>query len=132
VVEGDYGISYHRYTNGQDMMNPQPGMDSRESEMEELTSIARGRPLARTECGRHTAPDSRSYGVFNLRKETWQLTDEEVARDNGEEIAFDVLWGVQFTTIYQLNDGPDPAVALDRYGIRRTDGTWKPSASRTT
>jgi hypothetical protein len=132
VVEGDYGISYHRYTNGQDMMNPQPGMDSRESEMEELTSIARGRPLARTECGRHTAPDSRSYGVFNLRKETWQLTDDEVARDNAEEIALDVGWGVQFTTIYQLNDGPDPAVALDRYGIRRSDGTWKPSASRTT
>ena len=130
-VEGNYGVSYHRYTNGKDMWNPQPGMASREEEMRQLQALAGGRPLARTECGRHTAPDSRSYGVFNLRKETWQLTDDEVATDNAAEIAFDAQWGVQFTTIYQLNDGPDPNEALDCYGIRRVDGTWKPSASRT-
>jgi hypothetical protein len=101
--------------------------------MNELRMIAFGKPLARTECGRHTAPDSRRYGIFNLRKQSWQLTDTQVAEDNSKEIFFDTGWGVELTTIYQINDGPND-VALDRYGIRRyeTFDDWKPSAYRNT
>lgn len=126
-----FGVSYHRYGCGPSLETPQPGMTSRTEEMSQLLAIADGRLVARTETGRHTAPDSRHYGVFNLRKETWQFSDEDVARDNQAEIDFDAQWGVRFTTIYQLNDGPDPNEGLDRFGIRTTEGLWKPSAYRT-
>jgi hypothetical protein len=131
IEGGHYGISYHRYTNGPDIHTPQPGMKSREHEMQELRRVASGRPIARTECGRHTAPESRRYGFLNLRKESWQLTDTQVAEDNAKEILFDTNWGVELTTIYQINDGPND-VALDRYGIRRYDtfDDWKLSAFR--
>ena len=33
------------------------------------------------------------------------------------------------TAVYQLNDGPSDDLHLDRYGIRRQDGTWKPAAA---
>jgi hypothetical protein len=58
---------------------------------------------------------------------TSPLSDEEVARCVIYEWEFWAAAGADFAVLYQLNDGPT-TTALDRYGIRRLDGTLKPVA----
>ena len=62
--------------------------------------------------------------VIPLRR---RLSEQTVA----EHIAFDLTYfrdrGCLLAAVYQLNDGPTDT-PIDRYGIRRADGTPKPAA----
>lgn len=132
LVEGlpaDVIVGFHRYPRGLTPENPQDGFDSRDAEWQELQRLANGRAVACTEVGHHTAPRTyKLWGFIPLRK---RVSDAEVA----EHVIFDLQYfrsrGCLLTAVYQLNDGPDD-VHLDRYGIRRLDGTLKPVAGAIT
>lgn len=104
---------------------PQEGMRSRSAEFADLHRIAQGRRLWNTEIGWHTAPRESGWWIFKRR---FKLTDHQVAGYLKEEIALNRAAGVDLLTVYQLNDGPNANYDQDCYGIRRTDGTLKPSA----
>ena len=59
---------------------------------------------------------------------TKRLSDDTVA----QHITFDLTYfrdrGCLLAAVYQLNDGPTDT-AIDRYGVRRVDGTPKPAAT---
>jgi hypothetical protein len=76
------------------------------------------RAVVCTEFGYHTAP---------ARPLT--LTDEDVADAVEYDLGFYQARNVQLVCLYQLNDGPGDSY-LDKYGVRRLDGTWKPVADR--
>lgn len=122
----DVVIGFHRYPHRLGPEVPHPGFASRDAEWARLQRIAGGRAVACTEFGHHTA--RREYlflGVIPRRK---RLSDDKVA----EHIAFDLAYfrdrGSLLAAVYQLNDGPTDT-AIDRYGIRRADGTPKPAAA---
>ena len=104
---------------------PHPGFANRDAEWARLQSIAGGRPVACTEFGHHTA-----------RREvpaSWPHAQETaVGQTVAEHITFDLTYfrnrGCLLAAVYQLNDGPTDT-PIDRYGIRRADGTPKPAAA---
>jgi hypothetical protein len=120
----DVVIGFHRYPHGLGPKVAHPGFASRDAEWARLQSIAAGRPVACTEFGHHTA--RRKHLFFGLIKK--RLSDETVA----EHITFDLAYfrdrGCLLAAVYQLNDGPTDT-PVDRYGIRRADGTPKPAAA---
>ena len=105
---------------------PHPGFANRDAEWVRLQSIAAGRPVACTEFGHHTA--NRRYLFLGFIPRRKRLSDEEVA----EHIVFDLTYfrdrGSLLAAVYQLNDGLTDT-AIDRYGIRRADGTPTPAAT---
>ncbi len=112
----DVGVSVHRYAEDT-VWKPHDHFTSREHEVEVLRKIIGSRAYGVSEMGYSTGAVDNKPG----------LTDEE-ARDNlRQEFNFWPAQGAKFCTVYQLNDGPENA-PLDKYGIRRIDGTWKPSA----
>lgn len=119
-------IGFHRYPKGLTPQHPQDGFSSREAEWQELQRLANGRAVACTEVGHHTAP--RKYKIWGVIPWKKRVSDAEVA----DHVVFDLEYfksrGCLLTAVYQLNDGPSNDLHLDRYGIRRTDGTWKPAA----
>lgn len=120
-------IGFHRYPKGLTPENPQDGFASRDAEWQELQRLADGRAVACTEVGHHTAP--RKYRIWGLIPWKKRLSDDEVAAHVVFDLAFFKSRGCLLTAVYQLNDGPSDASHLDRYGIRRRDGTWKPAAA---
>lgn len=120
----DVVLGFHRYPHRLGPEVPHPGFSSREAEWARLQSIAAGRAVACTEFGHHTA--IRKHGFLGLQKT--RLSDQTVA----EHITFDLTFfhdrGCLIAAVYQLNDGPTDT-AIDRYGIRRADGTPKPAAT---
>jgi hypothetical protein len=122
----DVVVGFHRYPHGLGPEVPHPGFASRDAEWARLQSIAAGRAVACTEVGHHTA--RRKYLFLGFIPRHKRLSDETIA----EHVTFDLTYfrnkGCLLSTIYQLNDGPTDT-AIDRYGIRRTDGTAKPAAT---
>jgi hypothetical protein len=122
----DVVVGFHRYPHGMGPQVPHPGFANRDAEWTRLLDIAGGRPVACTEFGHHTA--RRKYLFLGFIPLTRRLSDETVA----EHITFDLAYfrdrGCLLAASYQLNDGPTDA-AIDRYGIRRWDGTPKPQAT---
>jgi hypothetical protein len=125
-LPADLVVGFHRYPHGLGPQEPHPGFASRDAEWARLQSIVAGRTVACTEFGHHTA--KRKYlfwGFIPLKK---RLSDEKVA----EHVVFDLTYfrdrGSLLAAVYQLNDGPTDT-AIDRYGIRRADGTPKPAAT---
>jgi len=118
------GVGYHQYRSTPPA-EPLDGYRSRYDEFAALRQAAGLRPTWMTESGWHTA--KRTTGFWPLRK-TWAYTDTQVARFLSEEMALNKGAEAECFTVYQLNDGPDPSNDQDRFGIRRTDGTLKPSA----
>jgi hypothetical protein len=120
----DVVIGFHRYPHGLGPEVPHPGFANRDAEWARLQSIAGGRPVACTEFGHHTA--RRKYLFLGLLRR--RLSDQTVA----EHITFDLAYfrdrGCLLAAVYQLNDGPTDT-PIDRYGIRRADGTPKPAAT---
>lgn len=116
-------VGFHRYPHRLGPKVPHPGFATRDAEWARLESIAEGRAVACTEFGHHTA--RRRFGVFGVLRK--RVSAETVA----DHIAFDLDYfrdrGAMLAAVYQLNDGPTGA-AIDRYGVRRTDGTPKPAA----
>lgn len=123
-IPADVWVAFHRYpVSAHGPEQAQEGFNSREAEWQALKSLTGDRPVACTEFGYHTAPDS------FLKVLHRQRTDEEAADGLLWDLGFFGQHDVQLAAIYQLNDGPDPNLHLDRYGIRRQDGTLKPQAS---
>lgn len=126
-LPADVVVGFHRYPKGLTPENPQDGFSSRGAEWQELQRLANGRAVACTEVGHHTAPrEYRLWGFIPMRR---RVSDEDVAA----HVVFDLNYfksrGCLLTAVYQLNDGPSNDLHLDRYGIRRQDGTWKPVAA---
>ncbi len=124
AVPLDVVVGFHRYPHRLGPHVPHPGFATRDAEWARLESIADGRAVACTEFGHHTA--RRRFGLFGVLRK--RVSDATVA----EHIAFDLEYfrerDALLAAVYQLNDGPTGA-AIDRYGVRRADGTPKPAAA---
>lgn len=114
-------IGYHTYR--WSPSQPRAGWDARADEFAALHAIAGCRGIWNTESGWHTARERR--GLFGLCSR--RLSDNEVSDFIDAEIRENYIWGAESYTLYQLNDGPRDTWE-DRFGIRRLDGTLKPSA----
>jgi hypothetical protein len=121
-------VGFHRYPRGMSPAKPQEGFDSREDEWQALQRLAHGREVACTEMGHHTAPRPRRFlGIFPYKR---RVSDEEVADHVEFDLKFFAVRDCLMAAIYQLNDGHTDNRHVDRYGIRRRDGTLKPVAER--
>lgn len=110
-------IGIHRYPEtGRGPLIAHDRYHSREAEWVALRTIVGESPLACTEFGYHTAA-----------ARPFTLTDHVVAGSVLWDLAFFQAHDVSLACVYQLNDGPTEHY-IDRYGIRRLDGTWKPVA----
>jgi hypothetical protein len=122
----DVVVGFHRYPKGLTPRNAQDGFSSRDQEWQELQRLASGRAVACTEVGHHTAPRRHLlWGFIPVRR---RVSDADVAAHVVYDLAYFRERGALLTAVYQLNDGPSDDVHLDRYGIRRRDGTLKPAA----
>ena len=117
-------IGYHQYRET-GPREPLSGYRSREDEFNRLRDVAGGQGFWCTECGWHTSQRKKGWWIWSR---TWSYTDEQVADFLREEIELNHNAGAHAFVTYQLNDGPDPNNDQDRFGIRRTDGSLKPSA----
>jgi hypothetical protein len=126
-LPADIVIGFHRYPRGLGPENPQHGFASREDEWQELQRLANGRAVACTEVGHHTAP--RKHTLLGFIPWNTRVSDDHVAAHVVFDLEFFRSRGCLLTAVYQLNDGPSNDLHLDRYGIRRQDGTWKPAAA---
>lgn len=120
-------VSVHWYPHGETPQVPHPGFRSREHEVAALKALIGPRTWGVSEFGYHTA--SRATWLDRLFRRRRQWTDAQVAAFVAWEWNFWQAQGAVGAALYQLNDGPTSA-AIDRFGIRRGDGTWKP-VSRT-
>lgn len=118
-------VSVHRYANGDSPNTPHQGFRTRGHEVEELKRIIGTRTWGVSEFGFSTANRATKLDKLLWRKRQW--TDAQVAEFVAFEFNFWAKQGALGAALYQLNDGPTNTV-LDRYGIRRIDGTWKPSS----
>lgn len=120
----DAVVGFHRYPHRRGPQVPHQGFATREAEWARLQDIAEGRAVACTEFGHHTA--RRRFGLFGVLRK--RVSETTVA----EHITFDLEYfrerGAMLAAVYQLNDGPTGA-AINRYGVRRADGTPKPAAA---
>lgn len=113
LPEDDLVIGFHRYPeSNRGPLAPHQWFTSREDEWDTLVDITRAYRLACTEFGYHTADI---------------LNDQQVAASVIWDLNFYAARAVLLATVYQLNDGPG-STWIDRYGVRRTDGSWKPVA----
>jgi hypothetical protein len=126
-VPSDIGTCVHGYAQELPPGVPRPGFKSR---AEEYTAIRRiigvERRLAQSEIGWHTAPFKVKTGWFSSRTRQW--TDEQVASFLQGELIVAKNNGLLFSTVFQLNDGPDPLNHEHRFGLRGLSGAWKPQA----
>lgn len=117
----------HWYPHGDSQQTPHPGFASREAEVDALRkAIGAGRQWGIWEFGFHTANRATRIERLFGRKRQW--SDTAVLSFVLQEWKFWQEHGAAGACLYQLNDGPTNT-AIDRYGIRRQDGTWKPVAS---
>lgn len=128
-IPAGVGVTFHRYPAGRTWDIPHRGFDSREQEMAVLRSIVGSTcPLACSEFGYHTATQMRSrYLPRNWPSNQWRWTDEETAVQIAREWEWFASQNLAFAVLYQITDGPSDH-REDRFGIRRLDGSWKPSA----
>jgi len=116
-------ISIHRYGDNT-FFTPHTGATSRHDEVSQLLTMTKNRPFGVSEFGYHQSPERKWY-QWRARR----LTDAQMAERIQQEYDFWAAHGAEFAVLYQLNDGPSTRLG-DRYGIRRFDGSWKPSAGR--
>lgn len=126
-------VSVHWYPHGDSNAIPHPGYSSRDHEVAVLRALIGDRPWGVSEFGFHTVARKVSWieRLLGTRGTAW--TDDQVAEMVAEEWAFWAAAGATGAVLYQINDGPSadsakPA-ALDTFGIRRLDGSWKPVAA---
>lgn len=124
VRELPVSIGYHQYRSTPPS-HPLDGYSSRADEFRALRDAAGDLEVWMTESGWHTA--RRTSGTWPLRKK-WAYSDTQVAEFLREEMSRNEEVGARCFVTYQLNDGPDPSNDQDCFGIRRTDGSLKPSA----
>jgi hypothetical protein len=124
-------VSVHRYPHGDHPTTPHGGFTSREHEVETLRALIGSRPWGVSEFGYHTA--NRAGWLDRLLGRRRQWTDDQVAAHVAWEWAFWARMGAAGAVLYQITDGDSAGTAtpqaIDTYGIRRLDGTWKPVAA---
>jgi hypothetical protein len=106
---------------------PDRGFQHRSSGIRRLRELIGSRPWAVSEFGYHTSLRPHANWLLGLFGGRQRWTDADVARMVRWEWAFWQSAGAEFATLHRLDDGPSDA-ALDRYGIRRIDGSLKPVA----
>lgn len=104
---GLHGISAHSYG-----PFPHHGFDTREGEVRWLKAACIDKPFIITEFGQASCDGVSEEAQADFCRAEWAFWQQQ-----GAEAAF----------LFQLNDGKFP-VRESRYGIRRCDGSWKPSA----
>lgn len=126
-------VSCHWYPHGSSNRTPHPGFDSRQHEVEELKKLIGTRAWGVSEFGFHQAGRSRSWIDRLLRIPATPWTDEQVAEMVALEWDFWERVGAVGAVLYQINDGPTSTsakpAAIDTFGIRRLDGSFKPVAN---
>jgi len=110
-------VGFHPYR------TTEPPTPTIREDIRKLKALAPASRLWNTECGWHTAKSKVS--CFK----SVQFDDFQVANFLEKDVAYHQEEDVESYTVYQLNDGPNPKNYEDCFGIRRVDGTWKPSAS---
>jgi hypothetical protein len=111
--EARFAVGFHDYAPGMgDPDVPHVGFATRDEQVGRLQAL--GWPLFDTESGGHTGPREGHTEAQVARWLTRRL-------DQGRE------WGLLGTVVYQLDDGPDPGNHEDCFGLRRRDGSLKPS-----
>lgn len=115
-LPSDVWIGYHRYGEGLSPSTPHQHFLSREDEWAQVIGTET-RPTACTEFGWHTATE---HGQ--------RLTDEQATANLLSDLRFFSAHGSMLAIVYQINSGPQD-ISDHQYGIRRLDGTWKPSAN---
>jgi hypothetical protein len=118
-------VSIHWYPHGESPTTPHPGFRSRDHEVETLQRIIGRRPWLVSEFGYHTGNRATRWQRWLGIRRQW--TEAQVAEFVEFEWQFWAHHGAVGAVLYQLNDGVsgDP---IDRYGIRRADGLYKPVA----
>lgn len=119
-------VGYHVYRSTPPGV-PCEGYSRREDEYDALRDAARGRRLWMTEGGYSTAP-RKSGGLAGCLGRTWRYSDDEVAGFLDYELRLNRDQGSESFVVFQIGDGPRDENEM-RFGIRRMDGTLKPSAS---
>lgn len=117
LVSPDAVLGFHSYRSGAPE-RPHEGFASRSAEFGELRAIARGRRIANTEVGWTDARTSWWPCVHPLSEAT-------VADYLRREIEINDNFEAECVVVFQLNDG---AKSEEHFGIRRRDGSLKPSA----
>lgn len=113
-------IGFHRYPEeGRGPRAPHDSFRSRDDEFGVLQHIADNAPVACTEFGYHTAA-ARPLTLTDIAVAGCVLWDLAFY-----ETRFDA--NISLACVYQLNDGPTENY-IDRYGIRYSNGNWKPVA----
>lgn len=131
-----YRVSVHRYPPTGATQWWDTHEESREVELAHFNAVRGNRRWAMLECGWNQGP---------FKKWWWQhlfgthshLTDQQQAACVKGELAWSASAGADFTILYQLNDGPVRCPEHPQYcanwresfGVRRADGSWKPSAA---
>lgn len=115
-------VSLHRYPRDGGVSHAHRGFRSRFHEVDAVRQIVGNAELAMTEFGYHTARRWR-WGFIPTR---W--SDIQVRSMVEHEWMFWNAMNFESAYLYQLNDGPSRSY-LDRFGIRRVTGEWKPSAT---
>lgn len=67
----------------------------------------------------------RQFAITEFGYPTEDIPELQVARLVREEHLWWAAHGARFSIMYQLNDGPNDG---ESYGLRRMDGSWKPTA----
>jgi hypothetical protein len=123
------GVTWHRYPHwktGTTFEAPHEGFRSRDDEVAYIRRLTGGRAWGISEFGYSTAERVSPWWQFwRRRRERW--TDIDVAELTRREFEFWRRHGAAFSVLYQISDAPGDE-RLNRYGIRRVDGTWKPVA----
>jgi hypothetical protein len=126
-VPSDIGCCVHGYAQELPPGVPRPGFKTRAEEYAAIRRIiGPERRLAQSEIGWHCAPFRVRKGWFKTVTRQW--TDEQVASFLQGELTVAKANGLAFSTVFQLNDGPDPRNHEHNFGIRGLNGTWKPQA----
>lgn len=132
LVDPIYGVSIHRYPPKFATTWEASYMSSREEEAAALKVVLRGRPFAVCEAGYSQGPQARWWQW--LYAYHWHLSDAQLSDALAGERAYWEREGAAFLCIYQENDAPGQCArhpqfpSGDEFGVRRADGSWKPSA----
>ena len=122
LISQDAIVGYHSYRDG-DPQEPHEGFPSRSAEFLELRRIAQGRRIANTEIGWSDGSPKRT--VWPCSWFARGLSEGQVAQYLRKELEINRSFEAEFIVIFQLQDGTGRD---EHFGIRRRDGTWKPSA----
>jgi hypothetical protein len=119
-------VSFHRYPHEDSYLTPHVGFRNRDAEMASFKAMTGARLIACSEFGYHTGPRPRYRTIFGFRVRvgTTSWSDAYVAEAVAWEWDFWERHGCLGAVLYQLNDGLSNT-AMDRYGIRRLDGSYK-------